>query len=290
MNPVALIVHGGAGAMRPETASERRTGVLRALERGWAILDSGGAALDACEEAIVELENDPMFNAGVGSHLNREGRAQLDAILMDGAALNAGAVAAVERVRNPIRLARRIMEHSEHVLLVGAGAEQFASEHHVPLCDPAELATPVEQQRWSARCGAAVHLGTVGAAALDRFGSLAAGTSTGGTFLKHPGRVGDSPMIGCGCYADNWSGAVSCTGHGESIMKVVMAKAAADFIAAGHSAETAAEMAIQILSRRTTGTGGLIIVDREGRVGAAHSTAHMTWAARTSDGIERVNA
>jgi beta-aspartyl-peptidase (threonine type) len=254
--------------------------VERALDAGWAILKAGGSAKDACEQAIVLLENDPVFDAGVGAHLNRKGQAQLDAILMDGASLKSGAVAAVERIRNPIQLCRHILEKSDHALFVGAGAEEFAVEQGMSLCDPLDLVTPYERQRWASQVKGELPTGTVGAVARDGHGNLCAGTSTGGTFLKHPGRVGDSPLVGCGCYADNESAAVSCTGHGESIMKIVMAKAAADFVAAGMDAQAAAENAVRVLSTRTTGGGGLIVVDKLGRIGASFSTPHMTWAGK----------
>jgi beta-aspartyl-peptidase (threonine type) len=278
---IALVVHGGAGTIRPEVEDASKAGMERALARGWAILQSGGSGLDACEQAIVELEDDPAFNAGVGSHLNREGKAQLDAILMDGAALRAGAVAAVERIRNPIRLARLVLERGEPVLLAGAGAEAFAQECGIPLCDPADLVTPGEYERWRNRANS-FHLGTVGAVALDSAGNLYAGTSTGGIFLKHPGRVGDSPLIGCGCFADNESAAVSCTGKGELIMKVVMAKSAADFVAAGQHPQAAAEAALNLLERKTGGKAGLILVDRAGRIGVSFSTPHMSWQGTSS--------
>ena len=282
MNCLALIIHGGAGNIRPEIAAAARAGVERALATGWAILEAGGPAKDACEEAIIQLEEDPVFDAGVGAHLNRDGKAQLDAILMDGRSLQSGAIGAVERIRNPIHLARLVLEKSEHSFLVGGGAEQFAVESGIGLCDPTELITPYEQERWAARAAELTPGGTVGAVALDAAGNLCAGTSTGGTFFKHPGRVGDSPLVGCGCYADNESAAVSCTGHGESIMKIVMAKAAADLVASGQHAQAAADAAVRLLSRRTTGSGGLIVVDRAGRVGASFSTPHMTWAAKTT--------
>jgi L-asparaginase / beta-aspartyl-peptidase len=282
MRDLTLVVHGGAGTIRQEVEAAARAGVERALAKGWAILEGGGSAIDACELSILDLEDDPVFDAGVGAHLNREGYAQLDAIVMDGATLQSGAVAAVERIRNPIRLARQVLKRGEHSLLVGAGAEQFAVESGIHLCDPAELITPYERQRWSAKATEPQTHGTVGAVAIDAAGNLCAATSTGGTFFKHRGRVGDSPLIGCGCYADNESAAVSCTGHGESIMKILMAKAAADFVAAGQDPQSAADAAVKLLSRRTSGAGGLIIVDSAGRFGASFSTPHMTWAAKTA--------
>ncbi|MGH9706559.1 MAG: isoaspartyl peptidase/L-asparaginase, partial [Candidatus Acidiferrales bacterium] len=225
-NP-SLIVHGGAWNIPGEALEDCRQGIRRALEAGWKILTMGGTAADAVETSITLLEDDATFDAGIGSHLTRDGRVQLDAILMDGATLKAGAVAAVEHVRNPIRLARAILEKSPHMMLAGEGAEMFAVENGIALCDREELILDRERIAWG-RCledshAAENHLGhesgTVGAVALDASGGLFAGTSTGGTCCKFPGRVGDSPLIGCGCYADAEAGGVSCTGHGEGIMK-----------------------------------------------------------------------
>ena len=216
-----------------------RRGVRAGLEAGWKVLSRGGAAIDAVEAAIVALEDDPALDAGVGSHLNRDGRVQLDAIMMNGTSLKAGAVAAVERVRNPIRLARLVMEQSEHMMLVGTGAERFAIEHGFPLCDPEELITDSARDEWlkarrkadpAAQEAPSETRGTVGAVAIDNDGNLVAATSTGGTRGKYPGRIGDSPLIGCGCYADAEAGGVSCTGYGEGIMKIVMAKLAVDLL------------------------------------------------------------
>jgi beta-aspartyl-peptidase (threonine type) len=280
VNPLAIIVHGGAWDVPPELTKLCRRSVERAVDRGWSVLNAGGTAIDACEEAIIELEEATVFDAGIGSHLNRDGKAQLDAIIMDGVSLKSGAVACVERIRNPIRLARLILEKSEHMLLSGYGAEQFATENSLQLCDPSVFAIPEEVDRWSKRL-AAERLGTVGAVALDYHGKLAAGTSTGGTFFKHPGRVGDSPIIGCGCYADNEGAAVSATGHGESVMKIVMSKLANDLVSAGRTPQEAADMAISVLRRRTSGRGGLIVLDRQGRVGSAFSTNNLVRAHRT---------
>lgn len=255
--------------------------------------------MDAVEAAIVALEDDPALDAGVGSHLNRDGRVQLDAILMDGMTLKAGAVAAVERIRNPIRLARLVLEKSEHMMLVGAGAEQFAVEHRFPLCDPRELITDSARSEWlklrdkpgaPGEEGASERRGTVGAVAIDKEGNLVAGTSTGGTRGKYPGRVGDSPLIGCGCYADAKAGGISCTGYGEGIMKIVMAKLAADLlrdprVLRPHRkkrgqptiAQAVADACIRILKRRADAAGGLILLDREGRPAAAYSTPRMAY-------------
>jgi len=233
--------------------------------------------MDACEKAIVELEENPAFDAGIGSHLNRDRKAQLDAIIMDGVTLKSGAVACVERIRNPIRLARLVLERTDHMLLTGYGAEQFAAEQGFPLCDASIFLIPAELKKWSEH-------GTVGAVALDKSGNLAAGTSTGGTSFKYPGRIGDSPLIGCGCYADNEGAAVSSTGHGESVMKIVMAKLVNDLVDAGRSPQEAAEQAVALLGRRTAGRAGLIVLDRKGRLGAAYSTSNLVRAYRTSAG------
>ncbi len=308
----SLIVHGGAWNIPDEFVEACRDGCRKALEAGWEILERGGTALDAVEAAIVVLEDDPIFDAGIGSHLNRDGRVELDAILMDGATLQAGAVAAVQRVRNPIRLARKLLESREHILLVGAGAEQFAVEQGLALCQPEELVTERERSAWSRCVGTAGHqpefhlgheLGTVGAVALDRQGGLVAGTSTGGTCCKHPGRVGDSPLVGCGCYADVEAGGVSCTGWGEAIMKIVMAKTAADFLSMGKSAEDTARLCVDLLARRggdagrssasfassasstarSLGIGGLILLDRDGRPAVAFNTPRMAYAYVSAD-------
>jgi L-asparaginase / beta-aspartyl-peptidase len=283
MNNIALVVHGGAWEIPGQLLPACRDGVKRALDRGWNTLREGGSALDACEQAIIELEDEPVFDAGVGSHPNRDGKVQLDAILMNGATLKSGAVVAVERILNPVRVARLILEKSEHMLLAGYGAEQFAIEHGMGLCNPKDLITEAEARIWASLSGKAANLGTVGAVALDKNGNLASGTSTGGTLFKYPGRVGDSALVGCGCYADNGCAAVSTTGHGESIMKVVLAKTASDFVAAGKSPQESAEQAIALLGKRTGGRGGLIVIDPEGRPGLAFSTPHMAYAFRTAN-------
>lgn len=304
MNP-SLIVHGGAWDIPQEAVEDCRSGITRALEQGWSILAAGGSAADAVEASIVTLEDDITFDAGYGSHLTRDGRVQLDAIFMDGATLKSGAVAAVERVRNPIRLARAIQEKSSHMMLVGEGAERFAAEHSIPLCDPGELVLDRERLAWT-RCledsHAAEHhvgheSGTVGAVALDLRGSLFAGTSTGGTCCKLPGRVGDSPLIGCGCYADLNSGGVSCTGHGEGIMKIVMAKMAVDLLEdpralAAHResggpvtiAQAVADACVRKLAHRSHTTGGLILLDRQGNPAAAFNTPRMAYGFVSPDG------
>lgn len=284
-NNFSLIVHGGAWDIPDVAVPGCRSGIERALKAGREILARRGSALDAVETAVAVLEDDVVFDAGVGSHLNRDGRVQLDAIIMDGATLKSGAVAAVERIRNPIHLARKILDSSQHMMLAAAGAELFAQENGIPFCDPAELVIERERTAWSSCCESghksAFHfqhqLGTVGAVARDFRGQLAAATSTGGTCCKFPGRVGDSPLIGCGCYADGEAGAISCTGHGEAIMKMVLAKTAADLLRTGGASDAVASECVQMLARRAQSTGGLILLDREGRPGAAFNTPRMAY-------------
>jgi beta-aspartyl-peptidase (threonine type) len=258
------------------------------------VLERGGPALEAVEEAIALMEDDDTFDAGRGSFLTREGRVQLDALLMDGATLRAGGVGCVERIRNPIRAARKILEESPHVYFVGEGAERFAQEHGIPLCDNRELVIEREVERLKhaqaqAAAGRPQEIfsasepshDTVGALALDANGDLAAGTSTGGTLNKAPGRVGDSSLIGCGCYADNASAAVSCTGWGEPIMKLVLGKWAADRVGEGEAPQQAASRAMELLGRRLDARGGILLLDTRGRMGLAHNTPRMAWAWKT---------
>jgi beta-aspartyl-peptidase (threonine type) len=300
----SLIVHGGAGNIPDGAVEAYRRGVRAGLEAGWKILSAGGVAIDAVEAAIVALEEDPALDAGIGSHLNRDGRVQLDAILMDGSTLKAGSVAAVERIRNPIRLARLVLEKSEHMMLAGPGAEQFARENGLPLCDPEELITDAARAEWqklpeqpNATEDSVAPRGTVGAVAVDANGALFAGTSTGGTRNKYPGRVGDSPLIGCGCYADAEAGGASCTGYGEGIMKIVMAKMAADLLrdprvlpahrqkrGGSTIAQAVAEACVRMLEHRAHAAGGLILLDRKGHPAAAYNTPRMAYGYVESDG------
>ncbi len=287
---IAIVVHGGAWDIPPELQAEHVAGCRAAAETGWAVLTAGGPALDAVETAIRVMENHPVFDAGRGSHLNRDGEVELDAGMMDGRTLMAGAVAAVRRVANPISLARRVLHDSPHVFLVGAGAEAFAAAVGLPLCDPDDLIVERERGLWQARRAAGGEgrpafgsADTVGAVALDAAGNLAVGNSTGGTFFKHPGRVGDTPLIGCGLYADNTVGAAACTGWGEQIMKTVLAKTVVDQIALLGDADVAAEVAISYFKRRVGGLGGVICISPAGQIGLAHSTPHMAHAYRTAE-------
>jgi beta-aspartyl-peptidase (threonine type) len=286
----AVLVHGGAGDHAGGCSREAKlAGARAAAAAGWAVLAEGGSALAAVEAATRVLEEDPCFDAGVGSYLNLEGEIELDAIIMDGGTLTFGAVAAVQRVKHPVTLARRVMVETPHALLVGRGAERYAVE--CGLCVPdEEIIAPAALAKWhAARAAEAAPAGratgdTVGAVALDAGGGVAAATSTGGTHLKWPGRVGDSPIVGAGAYADNDSGAVSCTGHGESILRICMAHTACLRLAAGEPAAAAARRAIELLERRTGGQGGLIVVDRAGGLGWASNTAAMPVAWRSEAG------
>jgi beta-aspartyl-peptidase (threonine type) len=289
--PPVLLVHGGAWAIPDDAIEAHQRGVRNAVEIGWRVLDRGGTALDAVEEAIVAMEEDDTFDAGRGSFLNEDGRVQLDALMMDGATLQAGGVGCVERLRNPIRAARKVLGHSPHVYFVGEGAERFAEDHGIALCANEELILERELARWKEAkkqqfltvppefSGGAMNThDTVGAVALDAAGNIAAGTSTGGTLNKAAGRVGDSSLIGCGCYADNQSAAVSTTGWGEPMMKLVLSKWAADRVEMGEAPQQVAEQAIGRLFTRLRGHGGIILLDAQGRIGMAHNTPQMAWA------------
>jgi L-asparaginase / beta-aspartyl-peptidase len=324
-----LVVHGGAWAMPDDMVEAHIRGVNNALAAGWRVLERGGPALDAVEEAVVIMEDDETFDAGRGSFLNRDGKVQLDALIMEGSTLRAGGVGCVERLRNPVRAARKILSESPHVYFVAEGAEKFAAEHGIPLCSNEDLIIPREVERLrkyqaaantpTSRAQNAREMGhptaqtsgyptgsemfapgdddatishdTVGAVALDRDGNIAAATSTGGTLNKAPGRLGDSSLIGCGCYADNQSAAVSTTGWGEPIMKLVLAKWTADRISAGNLPEWSALEAMNYLKQRVNGHGGIIVLDPTGHIGIAHNTPRMAWAYKTvkkqESGVER---
>jgi L-asparaginase / beta-aspartyl-peptidase len=288
-----LVVHGGAWAIPEDMIEAHLNGVRNAMVAGWKALSQGGSALDAVEDAVVVLEDDETFDAGRGSFLNRDGKVQLDAFIMEGSTLRGGGVGGVERLRNPVRAARKILSESPHVYFVAEGAERFAAEHGIALCDNSELVIPREVERLRAfqaqAAGQAPDLfaptishDTVGAVALDRDGNLAAATSTGGTLNKAPGRLGDSSLIGCGCYADNESAAASLTGWGEPIMKLVLAKWAADRVLAGNMPEWVSQEAMNYLKARVNGHGGIILLDRLGHIGIAHNTPRMAWGLKTA--------
>jgi len=278
----ALILHGGAGSPAPDLSSAREQSFHRAFAAAWAILCQNGSAIDAVVRATIELENDPVFNAGVGSCLNQEGNVEVDASLMDGATLRAGAVGAVRNLRNPIFLARAVMEAGRHVFLVGDGAERFARAQGFPVATREELVTVRQLQRWQA-AQTAGEPGTVGAVALDEAGHLAAATSTGGIFNKQPGRVGDSAVIGAGTYADDTLGAGSATGDGEAIIRSTLTRTAIELLRDGRDPTQAARVAVNFLQKRTGGEGGVILIDALGRVGYAYNTPAMSVAFLAGD-------
>lgn len=263
----AIIVHGGAGRASPRTLQERIVVCRDAAARGWEILKSGGSGLDAVETAVTILEDNPLFNAGKGSALTALGNIEMDAAVMC-SDLRTGAVAAVSGIRNPIKLARKIMEDGRHLLLAGAGARAFARACGIQECTEAELITESQHRRWQRSQG------TVGCVALDRRGLSFAATSTGGMVGQLDGRVGDSPLPGCGTYA-NRHGAVSCTGVGEAIIRTVLAKSAVDCLGAGFDATAAAMASVELLARETGAEAGLILVDRDGNIGYARNTEEM---------------
>ncbi len=287
MTPLAIVVHGGAWAIPDDEWEAHQAGCRAAARAGWDVLARGGPAMDAVEAAVRILEDDPTFDAGTGSHLNTDGVVELDAGMMDGRTLDVGAVAGVQTIRNPITLARRVLE-SPHALLIGAGAERFAREAGIAECRPEELVIARERTIWES-CRANPALAeeffaprgdTVGAVALDQDGGIAAGTSTGGKKYKRPGRVGDSPLVGSGFYADSLLGGASSTGDGEAILRIVMAKRAVDALIRDRDPQVVATETIAYLARRVNGRGGLILLDRHGRVGAAFNTPRMAWVSQ----------
>lgn len=275
----AIIVHGGAGADPADGRDELRAGVRAAAQTGWARLSEGGSAVDAVEAAVRALEDHPRFNAGRGSVLTAAGAVEMDASIMEGDRLRCGAVGAVSRIANPVTLARRVMEDGRHVLLVAEGALAFARASGLPECDPETLITDRQRRRHrEALAKRGADGGTVGAVALDRQGTIAAATSTGGIAGKLPGRVGDSALIGGGTYADSTLGAASCTGDGEAIIRVVLARRALEYLKEADDADYAARVAVDLLVEEGGGNGGLILLDWRGRAGWAYSTPLMPVA------------
>ena len=267
-NAPAIIVHGGAGPIKDDSLPARLEGCKEAALASWKILQQSGSALDAAETAVVVLEDDPLFNAGTGSTLNSLGQVEMDAAIMEGDTLRAGGIAALQGIKNPIKLARRVMEDGRHVLLVGEGALLFARQIGFPEVPPESLVTEQEKKRWQDKHG------TVGCVALDRSGRIAVATSTGGIFNKFPGRVGDSPLLGCGTYANDFGG-VSCTGHGEAIIRILMANTALEFLRSGLDPTQSANRVLTLLAEKTGSSGGLVLIDRRGRVGYARNTERM---------------
>lgn len=277
----SIIVHGGAHSIPADKIEAHNAGCTLAAEAAAKVLESGGSCVDAVETAIRVLEDDPAFNAGFGSVLNLDGELEMDAAIMEGLQLQAGAVASVNGVRHPISVARKLLQ-TDTILLAGAGAMRFAKEQGVELCEPAEMVHDEQRAEWEAskeKRGS----DTVGAVAMDRHGNFAAGTSTGGLMNKLPGRIGDSPLVGLGLYADNSAGGCSMTGDGESIMRLALAHRIMASMQNGADADRAAEEAIAVMAQRVGGEAGCIVLDRHGNVAQAHNAEHLAVAWRTSE-------
>jgi L-asparaginase / beta-aspartyl-peptidase len=289
----AVVVHGGAWAIPDAEWKAHRDGVARAVTAAWAILRDNGAALDAVEAAVVALEDDPTYDAGVGSVLTRDGRVEMDAAVMDGRDLAVGAVGCVRETKNPVLVARALLQ-AEHAFLVGEGADAFARERGIPACDPASLIVPRERERLAAILAkgernargafdrdvdpsGAGPRGTVGAVAVDRGGNIAAAGSTGGTPGKRSGRVGDTPVPGAGLWADNREGAAACTGWGEGILRTGLARSAVAHLRDA-AAQDAAWLAIREMDARVSGLAGVIVLSRDGSIGFAFNTPRMAVA------------
>ncbi|XP_038593213.1 isoaspartyl peptidase/L-asparaginase [Micropterus salmoides] len=290
MLPV-LVVHGGAGHIPKERSEKSTSGVCSAARAGYVILQGGGSSMDAVVEAVTQLENNPAFNAGCGSVLNIKGEVEMDAIVMDGKTLGSGAVSAVRNIANPIQLARLVMDKTTHACLTAEGASQFARAMGVPEVPQESLITEYSRMRWKKNLAPDANpvechmgkMGTVGAVAVDSEGNIACATSTGGMLNKMEGRVGDTPCIGCGGYADNKIGAVSTTGHGEAIMKVTLARLILFHMEQGQSVKAANEKALAYMKSRVGGMGGVVTVDPQGHWDASFSSLQMAWAAAQKD-------
>jgi L-asparaginase / beta-aspartyl-peptidase len=293
----AVVVHGGAGFIHPDRYESARQGCERAARAGLTVLAGGGSALDAAQAAVRVLEDDPAFNAGVGAVLTRAGAAEMDAAVMDGRDLRVGAVAAMANARQPIDIARAVLDDGEHILLCAEGAWAFARERGFTPCDPAEIITERSRERLEEARRRAGHTvrevdpelhdpGTVGACAVDAAGHVAAATSTGGMTFKRTGRIGDTPLPGAGTYADDRGGAASATGEGEAIIRVTMTRTCVELMRSGLPARTAAWASADELADRVGGSGGIICVDARGRIGLAHNSETMSWAAGTLDRSE----
>jgi L-asparaginase / beta-aspartyl-peptidase len=303
--PLTIVIHGGAGALAPgrytpEEEAAYKAKLNDALEAGYAILAAGGSSLDAVETAIVLMEDSPLFNAGKGAVFTREGKNELDSSIMDGATRNAGAVAGVTKVKNPIRLAREVMENSEHVMFAREGAEKFAKEHGLEMVKPKYFYTDrrwrsykdalkAEKEHKESALPIDYKWGTVGAVALDAKGNLAAGTSTGGMTLKRYGRVGDSPIIGAGTFADNNSCAVSSTGHGEYFMRLTIARdICAQVEYAGKTIQEASNDVIHNRLENFGGDGGVIVLGPDGEYAMTFNTAGMFRGVKSETGVQEV--
>jgi beta-aspartyl-peptidase (threonine type) len=294
--PFGIAIHGGAGNVTAERIGTKekayREGLEKALARGYQVLEKGGSALDAVEAAVRAMEENPLFNAGVGATLTRDGTHELDSAIMDGKTLKAGSVAGIMHVKSPVGLARLVMERTPHVMLIGAGAEAFAKSEGMELVPNAYFDTQAQTEALKKlkekEAKRPTTKDTVGAVALDRNGNLAAATSTGGMLNKLPGRVGDAPLIGVGTYADNRTCAVSCTGWGEFFIRTVVAyDITAQMAYKGETLDKAARASLD-KALKLGGDGGLVAMDKEGRVSMPFTSAGMFRAFRLSDGTTAV--
>lgn len=289
MTTPRLILHGGAGPWEKDNHQQVLDGMLKAVQRGWEVLKNGGAALDAVEAATIILEDDPLFDAGVGSFLNDQGEVEMDALITDGATRDFGAIAGVQQIKNPITLARQVMTKTNHRFFIAEGAERLAVEFGMKLVPNFTFITEEEFANFKKRLEDAAAIeagrGTVGAVALDQNGDIASATSTGGSPHKKKGRVGDVPIFGAGGYADNRYGGASSTGIGENIMRHLLSKHAVDLIGSGVPAHDAAVAAVEAVANNIPSPEvGIIVLDSKGRVGAHHTTAHMPIAWIDNDG------
>jgi len=280
---IAIIVHGGAWSIPEYMAKDSIKGADYAARIGWDILLNGGSALDAVEKTVNCMEENPIFDAGIGAALNEKGNIELDAIIIDGTTLNTGAVAGVKNIIHTVSLARIIMEKTEHVFVIGEGANLIGRDNGFEEISEKELISEYALNEWKqfkfkGAVNTFYNVDTVGAVALDSTGNIATATSTGGITGKKIGRVGDSPIIGAGAFADSKIGGVSATGHGESILKVMLARNAIEKLKQGLSPQEAAEISLQEMKSRVNGNGGLIILDNQGNVGFHFTTEKMVWA------------
>ena len=300
-----IVVHGGAGDVAPATIEARTAACKRAAAEGAKLLAEGGTALNAVQRAVELLEDDPLFNAGTGACLTSDGTIELDASIMEGSRLLAGGVCAMPAFKNPITIARAVLDAGGHILYAGAGAEKFALATGFVRAKDDDMITPAaraiyervraedpeaayaQTHNWAGGGSGGGHEGcshgTGGAVARDTNGTVAAATSTGGRMYKRPGRVGDTPILGAGTYADDSAGACSNTGDGEAVLRVCLAKTACEWMRQGMHPEDAARAAVQLLADRTEGLGGIILIDRSGRMGLARTTTSMLWGAMASE-------